>query len=135
MKVKNVMIQNDSARTERGRRTLSLKVKFFIVFLFFPLCLTGFMIASYMRDKAFFTQQLEQSVHIEFENTERLLSMYFANTVNIIRTFAASELITAEEADITSYKDKHTASGVSQMICTPCSYEARFLQLVMQFQL
>ena len=134
MKVKNVMIQNDSARTERGRRTLSLKVKFFIVFLFFPLCLTGFMIASYMRDKAFFTQQLEQSVHIEFENTERLLSMYFANTVNIIRTFAASELITAEEADITSYKDKHTASGVSQMICTPGSYEARVMQLCMQFQ-
>ena len=133
MKVKNMTVQNDSAQIERNT-AISIKSKFFIVFLFFPVCLVGFMVANYMRDKAFFELRLEQSVHTGFENTERLLSLYFSNTANIIRTFAASELIIAEEADITSYKDRHTASGISKMICEPGSYEARVMQLCMQFQ-
>ena len=134
MKVKNVMFQKVFAQQEQKQAAISLKLKFFIVFLFFPLCLAGFMVANYMRDKAFFELQLKQSVHTDFENTEQLLSLYFSNTSNIIRTFAASELITAEDADITSYKDKHTASGVSKMVCEPGSYEERVMQLCMQFQ-
>ena len=128
------MVHYNSAHAGQPKAATSLKFKFFIVFLFFPLCLAGFMVANYMRDKTFFTLQLQQSVQTGFKNTEQLLSLYFSNTANIIRTFAASELITAVDADITSYKDKHTASGVSKMICVPGSYEERVMQLCMQFQ-
>ena len=89
MRVKNVMFQKVFAQQEQKQAAISLKLKFFIVFLFFPLCLAGFMVANYMRDKAFFELQLKQSVHTDFENTEQLLSLYFSNTSNIIRTFAA----------------------------------------------
>jgi len=134
MKIKNVVFQHNSAHAGQPKAAVSLKLKFFLVFLFFPLCLAGFMIANYMRDKTFFTLQLQQSVQTGFKNTEQLLSLYFSNTANIIRTFAASDIITAVDADITSYKDKHTASGVSKMICIPGSYEERVMRLCMQFQ-
>ena len=134
MKIKNVIFQHNSAHAGQPKTAVSLKLKFFLVFLFFPLCLAGFMIANYMRDKTFFTLQLQQSVQTGFKNTEQLLSLYFSNTANIIRTFAASDIITAVDADITSYKDKHTASGISKMICIPGSYEERVMRLCMQFQ-
>lgn len=134
MKAKGVIFPHVIAQSVQQNTAMSLKLKFFIVFLFFPLCLAGFMVANYIRDKAFFALQLQQSVHTSFENTERLLSLYFSNTANIIRTVASSEIITAEEAGITSYKDRHTEAGVSKMICEPGSYEARVMQLCTQFQ-
>jgi len=117
-----------------GERKISIKWKFFISFFFFPLCLSVFMVINYIRDKTFFEAQIENSARTGFDHTEQLLDMYFSEIANLIRTFASSDIIKAVEADITSYKDRHTPTGVSKMICEPGSYEDQVMRLCTQFQ-
>ena len=134
MQGKQTFIQNKAEQMDQQKTALSLKAKFFMLFLFFLLGLTGLMVLNYMQNKAFFALQLKQSIHTGSQDTEQLLSLYFSDTVNTIRTFAASEIITAEEASITSYKDRHTELGFSKMACEHGSYEERVMNLCMQFQ-
>ncbi|MGP1454706.1 MAG: methyl-accepting chemotaxis protein [Treponema sp.] len=112
----------------------SIRWKFFMSFCFFPLCLSVFMVINYIRDKTFFEAQIENSAGSSFDHTEQLLDMYFSEIANLIQTFASSDIIKAVEADITSYKDRQTPTGVSKMICEPGSYEEQVMRLCGQFQ-
>ncbi|MGP1577868.1 MAG: methyl-accepting chemotaxis protein [Treponema sp.] len=114
-------------------KALSLKVKLLIIFFFFLLGVSTFVMINYVRETVFFAQQTEESALQEFENIDQLLTLYFSNISSVIQTFTSSEIVKAVEADITSYKDRQTALGFSKMICASGCYEERVMNLCKQF--
>lgn len=84
----------------------------------------------YARDAARFDRQFRQSAADELRNAEEVLSLYFGDIKNTIKTFSDQYLIRSPENSITSYKDRKTAGGVSKMQPAPGSYEEQvFLSL------
>ncbi len=119
----------------RGRTKHSIKLKFLVSFMLFPLCFSTFMVINYLRDRVFFEKQIENAVHSGYVDSEQLLTMYFSDIENLIRTFSSSDIMTSETADITSYAERKTPTGVSEMICEPGSYEESVMHLCAQFQM
>ncbi|MFC2603030.1 MAG: methyl-accepting chemotaxis protein, partial [Treponema sp.] len=84
----------------------------------------------YARDAARFDRQFRQSAADELRNAEEVLSLYFGDIKNTIKTFSDQSLIRSQENSITSYKDRKTSGGVSKMQPVPGSYEEQvFLSL------
>lgn len=124
---------NESTKyVKHGRH--SIKLKFLVSFMLFPLCFSIFMIINYLRDSVFFENQIINSAHSNHSDSTQLLTMYFSDIENLIRTFSSSDLMTSETADITSYVERKTPKGVSEMICEPGSYEESVMHLCEQFK-
>ena len=94
----------------------SIRCKFCLIFILFPITLAIFMFRNYHQNEDFFKLQMKAVSSNGFESSQQLLSMYFSEISNLIRTFSSSDIIRAENAEITSYKDRITPSGVSKMI-------------------
>lgn len=112
----------------------SIRCKFCLIFILFPITLAIFMFRNYHQNEDFFKLQMEAVSSNGFESSQQLLSMYFSEISNLIRTFSSSDIIRAENAEITSYKDRITPSGVSKMIVEKGSYEESVMNLCSQFQ-
>ena len=118
----------------KGFNTKSIKCKFCLIFFLFPVFLSVFMFLNYTRSKSFFESQIKEHSLIGFESTEQLLSLYFSEVANLIRTFSQSDIIRSKENSITSYKDRETPLGKSKMEVVPGSYEESVMRLCEQFQ-
>ena len=118
---------------ERPRKS-SIKTKFSLIFLLFPIVILVFTFTNYNRNKAFFEMQINEHSNIGFENANQLFSIYFSELDNIIRTFASQEVIRREDASITSYKDKKTPQGISKMEPIKGSYEEDVMRLCETFK-
>ncbi|MGP1439076.1 MAG: cache domain-containing sensor histidine kinase [Treponema sp.] len=92
------------------------------------------MLFNYYRNRNFFELQMKTVSSNGFESSQQLLSMYFSEISNLIRTFSSSDLIKSENAEITSYKDRITPIGSSKMIVEHGSYEESVMKLCSQFQ-
>lgn len=112
----------------------SIKFKFCIIFLLFPIALSIFMFLNYFRNKNFFEAQIEKSAISSFETSKQLLNMYFSEVASLINTFSNLDIIKSEINEITSYKDKNTPNGISKMEPIPGSYEDDVMKLCGQFQ-
>jgi len=125
---------NRSAPTFRKRsRKSSIKTKFSLIFLLFPIAISAFMLINYNKNKSFFEMQINEHSEIGFENANQLFSIYFSELDNIIRTFSSQEVILREDASITSYKDKKTPEGKSKMEPIKGSYEEAVMKLCETF--
>ncbi len=113
---------------------VSIRLKFCLIFILFPITLAIFMSLNYFQNRNFFKLQMKTVSNNGFESSEQLLSMYFSEISNLIKTFSSSDVIRSENAEITSYKDRITPSGSSKMIVEKGSYEESVMRLCSQFQ-
>ena len=120
-----------SGNPKISKKYLSLGTRIFIIFSLFSIFLLTLILGViYARDAARFDRQFRQSAADELRNAEEVLSLYFGDIKNTIKTFSDQYLIRSPENSITSYKDKKTAGGVSKMQPAPGSYEEQvFLSL------
>lgn len=127
-------VDKDVNQFSKRSRKGSIKAKFSLIFLLCPIVISIFMFINYSRNKAFFEMEIEEHNSIGFENANQLLSIYFSEIGNIIRTFASQEVIRREDASITSYKDKKTPQGISKMEVAKGSYEEAVMKLCETFK-
>lgn len=122
---------NKSGNPKISKKYLSLGTRIFIIFSLFSIFLLTLILGViYARDAARFDRQFRQSAADELRNAEEVLSLYFGDIKNTIKTFSDQYLIRSPENSITSYKDRKTAGGVSKMQPDPGSYEEQvFLSL------
>lgn len=120
-----------SGNPKISKKYLSLGTRIFIIFSLFSIFLLTLILGViYARDAARFDRQFRQSAADELRNAEEVLSLYFGDIKNTIKTFSDQYLIRSPENSITSYKDRKTAGGVSKMQPAPGSYEEQvFLSL------
>ncbi|MGP1603486.1 MAG: methyl-accepting chemotaxis protein [Treponema sp.] len=120
-----------SGNPKISKKYLSLGTRIFIIFSLFSIFLLTLILGViYARDAARFDRQFRQSAADELRNAEEVLSLYFGDIKNTIKTFSDQYLIRSPENSITSYKDRKTAGGVSKMQTAPGSYEEQvFLSL------
>lgn len=120
-----------SGNPKISKKYLSLGTRIFIIFSLFSIFLLTLILGViYARDAARFDRQFRQSAADELRNAEEVLSLYFGDIKNTIKTFSDQYLIRSPENSITSYKDRKTAGGVSKMQPVPGSYEEQvFLSL------
>lgn len=120
-----------SGNPKISKKYLSLGTKIFIIFSLFSIFLLTLILGViYARDAARFDRQFRQSAADELRNAEEVLSLYFGDIKNTIKTFSDQYLIRSQENSITSYKDRKTSGGVSKMQPVPGSYEEQvFLSL------
>ena len=120
-----------SGNPKISKKYLSLGTKIFIIFSLFSIFLLTLILGViYARDAARFDRQFRQSAADELRNAEEVLSLYFGDIKNTIKTFSDQSLIRSQENSITSYKDRKTSGGVSKMQPVPGSYEEQvFLSL------
>ena len=120
-----------SGNLKISKKYLSLGTRIFIIFSLFSIFLLTLILGViYARDAARFDRQFRQSAADELRNAEEVLSLYFGDIKNTIKTFSDQYLIRSPENSITSYKDRKTAGGVSKMQPAPGSYEEQvFLSL------
>ena len=120
-----------SVNPKISKKYISLGTRIFITFSSFSIFLLTLILGViYVRDAGRFDRQFRQSAADELRNAEAVLSLYFGDIKNTIKTFSDQSLIRSPENSITSYKDKKTASGVSKMQPLPGSYEEQvFLSL------
>ncbi|MGP1512158.1 MAG: methyl-accepting chemotaxis protein [Treponema sp.] len=120
-----------SGNPKISKKYLSLGTRIFIIFSLFSIFLLTLILGViYARDAARFDRQFRQSAADELRNAEEVLSLYFGDIKNTIKTFSDQYLIRSPENSITSYKDRKTAGGVSKMKPVPGSYEEQvFLSL------
>ena len=112
-----------SGNPKISKKYLSLGTRIFIIFSLFSIFLLTLILGViYARDAARFDRQFRQSAADELRNAEEVLSLYFGDIKNTIKTFSDQYLIRSPENSITSYKDRKTAG--------PGSYEEQvFLSL------
>ncbi len=120
-----------SGNPKISKKYLSLGTRIFIIFSLFSIFLFTLILGViYARDAARFDRQFRQSAADELRNAEEVLSLYFGDIKNTIKTFSDQYLIRSQENSITSYKDRKTSGGVSKMQPVPGSYEEQvFLSL------
>ena len=120
-----------SGNPKISKKYLSLGTRIFIIFSLFSIFLLTLILGViYARDAARFDRQFRQSAADELRNAEEVLSLYFGDIKNTIKTFSDQSLIRSQENSITSYKDRKTSGGVSKMQPVPGSYEEQvFLSL------
>ena len=120
-----------SGNPKISKKYLSLGTRIFIIFSLFSIFLLTLILGViYARDAARFDRQFRQSAADELRNAEEVLSLYFGDIKNTVKTFSDQYLIRSPENSITSYKDRKTAGGVSKMQPAPGSYEEQvFLSL------
>ena len=120
-----------SGNPKISKKYLSLGTRIFIIFSLFSIFLLTLILGViYARDAARFDRQFRQSAADELRNAEEVLSLYFGDIKNTIKTFSDQYLIRSQENSITSYKDRKTSGGVSKMQPVPGSYEEQvFLSL------
>lgn len=120
-----------SGNPKISKKYLSLGTRIFIIFSLFSIFLLTLILGViYARDAARFDRQFRQSAADELRNAEEVLSLYFGDIKNTVKTFSDQYLIRSPENSITSYKDRKTDGGVSKMQPAPGSYEEQvFLSL------
>lgn len=120
-----------SGNPKISKKYLSLGTRIFIIFSLFSIFLLTLILGViYARDAARFDRQFRQSAADELRNAEEVLSLYFGDIKNTVKTFSDQYLIRSPENSITSYKDRKTTGGVSKMQPAPGSYEEQvFLSL------
>lgn len=70
---------------------------------------------------------------MEMKSVQKILSLYFDNIKNSIKTFAAQEIIRSPENAITSYVDKNSPTGKNPMQVAPGSYEEKVYEALSAF--
>lgn len=130
--MKDTTLHNGKIRNSYKKS--SIKMKFSSILLLFPLALLIFTVINYRRNASFFNSEISRSSSLGLSSSENVLRIYFSNISNLIRTFTSSSLMKSENNEITSYKDKKTLQGFSQMIPEKGSYEEEVMNLCGQFQ-
>lgn len=69
----------------------------------------------------------------EIESVKKVLSLYFDNIKNSIKTFDAQDVIRSPEDAITSYVDKNSPTGKNPMRPAPGSYEEKVYESLKAF--
>ena len=97
-----------SGNPKISKKYLSLGTRIFIIFSLFSIFLLTLILGViYARDAARFDRQFRQSAADELRNAEEVLSLYFGDIKNTVKTFSDQYLIRSPENSITSYKDRN----------------------------
>ena len=117
-----------------SKKFLSLRGKIIIILtsfsMFILLLIMAVISARELKsmNKRFYMQAAE-----EIKNVEEILSLYFDDIKNSIRTFCAQEVIKSTQNDITSYVDKKSPTGTNKMNPASGSYEERVYEALKAF--
>jgi hypothetical protein len=122
-------------RTDTNRKHISLRIKAFVQFAIFAIFIVLIVLLTiYPQAKRVLNKRLEQTGFDEFKSIEELSQLYFLAAKDIFSTLLSLDQIVSVDNSITSYKDKKTPTGVSEMKPIPGSYEESVNNLFMQFE-
>jgi len=122
-------------QTDSSQKYISLRIKTFVQFAVFALFIVLIVLLTmYPQAKRVITKRLQQTGIDEFNYVEKLSQLYFAAAKDTFSTLLSLDQIVSVDNSITSYKDKKTPTGVSEMKPVPGSYEESVNNLFMQFE-
>ena len=128
-------ISSVTPQTDSHRKYISLRVKTFVQFVIFALFIVLIVLLTiYPQAKRVIAKRLQQTGIDEFNYVEKLSQLYFATAKDTFSTLLSLDQIVSVDNSITSYKDKKTPTGVSEMKPAPGSYEESVNNLFMQFE-
>ena len=122
-------------QTGTYRKRISLRVKAFMQFATFAIFIVLIVLLTiYPQAKRVLNKRLEQTGSDEFKSIEELSQLYFVAAKDTFSTLLSLDQIVSVDNSITSYKDKKTPTGISEMKPIPGSYEDSVNKLFMQFE-
>ena len=128
-------ISYETNQTNKVRKYVSLRLKAFMQFVIFAIFIVMIVLLTiYPQAKRVLNKRLEQTGADEFKSIEELTQLYFATAKDTFSTLISLDQIVSVDNSITSYKDKKTPTGVSEMKVAPGSYEESVNNLFMQFE-
>ena len=128
-------ISSVTPQTDSPQKYISLRIKTFVQFAVFALFIVLIVLLTiYPQAKRVITKRLQQTGIDEFNYVEKLSQLYFAAAKDTFSTLLSLDQIVSVDNSITSYKDKKTPTGVSEMKPVPGSYEESVNNLFMQFE-
>ena len=128
-------ISSVTPQIDSHRRYISLRIKTFVQFAVFAIFIVLIVLLTiYPQAKRVLTKRLQQTGSDEFKYIEKLSQLYFAAAKDTFSTLLSLDQIISVDNSITSYKDKKTPTGVSEMKPAPGSYEESVNNLFMQFE-
>ena len=128
-------ISYETNQTNKVRKYVSLRLKAFMQFAIFAIFIVMIVLLTiYPQAKRVLNKRLEQTGADEFKSIEELTQLYFATAKDTFSTLISLDQIVSVDNSITSYKDKKTPTGVSEMKVAPGSYEESVNNLFMQFE-
>ncbi|MGP1529065.1 MAG: methyl-accepting chemotaxis protein [Treponema sp.] len=125
-------ISHAMPQTGTHRKHTSLRVKTFAQFALFVVLIV--LLTIYPQAKRIITKRLQQTGIDEFKYIEKLSQLYFATAKDTFSTLLSLDQIVSVDNSITSYKDKKTPTGVSEMKPVPGSYEESVNDLFIRFE-
>ena len=122
-------------QTDTNRKHISLRVKIFVQFAVFAVFVVLIVLLTmYPKAKRVLTKRLQQTGSDEFKYIEKLSNLYFTTAKDTFSTLLSLDQIVSVDNSITSYKNKKTPNGVSEMKPIPGSYEESVNNLFIRFE-
>ena len=119
----------------KHQKYVSLRVKASIQFAIFAIFVVLIVLLTiYPQAKRVLNKRLQQTGLDEFKSIEELSRLYFSAAKDTFSTLISLDQIVSIDNSITSYKDRKTPNGVSEMKPIPGSYEESVNNLFMQFE-
>ena len=117
-------ISPKATQTAMYRKHVSLRVKTLAQFAIFAIVVVVIvLLTTYPRAQSVLTKRLQQTGMDEFKYIEKLSQLYFTTAKNTFSTLLTANEIVSVDNSITSYLNKKTPNGVSEMKPEPGSYE------------
>ena len=130
----SVAVPNEASQTGMQQKHTSLRVKIFAQFAIFALFVVLIVLLTlYPQARLLLTKRLQQTAQDKFNHIEKLSQLYFAAAKDTFSTLLSLDQIVSVDNSITSYKNKKTPNGVSEMKPIPGSYEDSVNNLFMTF--
>ena len=128
-------ISYETHQTGKRRKYVSLRVKTFAQFAIFAIFIVLIVFFTiYPQAKRVLNKRLQQTGLDDFKHIEKLSKLYFETAKDTFYTLLSLDEIVSVDNSITSYKDKKTPTGVSEMKPEPGSYEESVNNLFIKFE-